>query len=175
MLSQYMKPIQGDSAGNDIKWDSLVLETDLYLKTGNYALLRDVRHRQARFVELEGNSRIAAAYYLMVFYGDLNGFRNAEEIISANRNGFSGWKSSATVDPGIVNKISTIIHDCAISDTDLEEFFQKSFIPGIYQCHLFTVEECKEILELARAGKIGSINSRIADAEGRLKQQFGAA
>lgn len=129
MLSQYMKPIQGDSAGNDLKWDSLVLEAELYLKTGNYALLRDVRHRQARFVELEGNTRIAAAYYLMVFYGDLNGFRNAEEIISANRNGFSGWKSSAMVDPGIINKISAIIHDCAISDSELEEFFRKAFIP----------------------------------------------
>lgn len=175
MLSNYMRPIQGDTAGNDIKWDSLVLEAELYLKTGNYALLRDVRYRQARFIELEGNARVAAAYYLMVFYGDLNGFHNAEELISANRHGFSDWKSAATVDPGIVNKISSIIHDCSITDPELEEFFRKSFIPGIYQCHLFSIEECKEILALARAGKISSINSRIADAEGRLKLQFGAA
>ena len=152
-----------------------MLETELYLKTGNYALLCDVRYRQAKFAELKGNSRIAVAYYLMVFYGNLNGFRNAEELIFANRNRFSGWKSTATVDLGIVNKISSIIQNYSISDTDLEEFFQKSFIPGIYLCHLFTIEECKEILELARAGKISSINSKIADAEDRLKLQFGAA
>lgn len=175
MLSHYMRPIQSDTIRNNVKWDSLVLESELYLKTGNYALLRDVRYRQARFVELMGNFKIAVTYYLMVFYGDLNGFHNVREIISVNQCNFSDWKSAATVEPGIVNKISSIIHNCSITDSELEKLFRKTFIPGIYQCHLFSIDECKEILSLARAGKISSINSKIADAESRLKLQFAAA
>ena len=46
-------PVAGDTAGNNLKWDSMKIEADMYLKTGNYSLLRDVRMRQARFTELE--------------------------------------------------------------------------------------------------------------------------
>ena len=49
-------PVAGDTAGNNLKWDSMKIEADMYLKTGNYSLLRDVRMRQARFTELEGMS-----------------------------------------------------------------------------------------------------------------------
>lgn len=45
-------PVAGDTAGNNLKWDSMKIEADMYLKTGNYSLLRDVRMRQARFTEL---------------------------------------------------------------------------------------------------------------------------
>lgn len=57
-------PVAGDTAGNNLKWDSMKIEADMYLKTGNYSLLRDVRMRQARFTELEGNERIAITYLL---------------------------------------------------------------------------------------------------------------
>ena len=30
MLEKDLEPIQGDENGNDLKWDSLVLESDLY-------------------------------------------------------------------------------------------------------------------------------------------------
>lgn len=35
-------PVAGDTAGNNLKWDSMKIEADMYLKTGNYSLLRDV-------------------------------------------------------------------------------------------------------------------------------------
>ena len=175
MLEKDLEPIQGDENGNDLKWDSLVLESDLYLKSGNYALLRDVRVRQARFTELEGKPRIAAAYYLMAFYADLNGFSNLDRLLEAKRRNFQDWKFNAQVEVGIVNKISHFCSQCGISDHELRLICKKSFVSGIYQCHLFTVDECIEILMLARTGNVGEINSRIAAAERRFVSQFGAA
>lgn len=64
------------------------IEADMYLKTGNYSLLRDVRMRQARFTELEGNERIAISYYCMAFYADLNGFENLDRLIAARDSSF---------------------------------------------------------------------------------------
>ena len=98
-------PVAGDTAGNNLKWDSMKIEADMYLKTGNYSLLRDVRMRQARFTELEGNERIAISYYCMAFYADLNGFENLDRLIAARDSSFSDWKCTAHVDVGIVNKI----------------------------------------------------------------------
>lgn len=98
-------PVAGDTAGNNLKWDSMKIEADMYLKTGNYSLLRDVRMRQARFTELEGNERIAISYYCMAFYADLNGFENLDRLIAARDSSFSDWKCTAHVDVGVVNKI----------------------------------------------------------------------
>ena len=31
MLPENMRPVPGDDAGNNMKWDSLVLDTELYM------------------------------------------------------------------------------------------------------------------------------------------------
>ena len=172
MLPDYMRPIPGDGTGNDMRWDSLTLEVELYLRTGNYRLLRDARVRQGRFVELEGSLRIAVAYYCMAFYSDLNGFDSIERLLYYQQDNFRGWKSTASVDAGIVNKIFDLCCRCGISEKELLTICRKAFIPGIYQCHLFTVKECRELLLMSRDGRIGDINSRIRQAESRFLSQF---
>jgi hypothetical protein len=167
------EPVAGDFAGNDLKWAYLQAEVELYLRTGNYALLRDVRLRQAKFCEAEGEKRIALSYYCYVYYGDLNGFRSMDELLSKRYDDLTLWKSTARVDVGIVNKIFALCAECEI-DTDelLYTFCQQTFIPRMYGCHLFTIQECRDILLLARDGKIGLIDDRISHAEACFRSQF---
>lgn len=162
-------PIAGDTAGNNLKWDSMKIEADMYLKTGNYALLRDVRMRQARFTELTGNERIAISYYCMAFYADLNGFDNLDQLISAHASGYSGWTCTAHIDVGVVNKIFFLCSRCSVSEPELLNVFCRSaFKPKTYQYHIFTVKECQELLSLAKNGHIREINSRIQLATARF-------
>lgn len=172
MLPENMRPVSGDDVGNNMKWDSLVLDSELYMRTGNYSLLRNVRMQQALFVELEGKLRISLSYYLMAFYSDLNGFDNIERLKAAIADNFSSWKSLARVDAGVVNKIAFLIRKCGLSNSDLKAICRKSFVPASYQCHLFSVDECCEILSLAISGNIEEINSRIKGAENRFVNQF---
>lgn len=172
MLPETMHPVSGDDAGNNMKWDNLVLDTELYLRTGNYSLLREARMQQGYFVELENKPRIALAYYLMAFYADLNGFDNIEQLKDARISNFSSWKSYAHVDAGVVNKISFLIKECGLNAADIKAMCRKSFVPASYQCHLFTIDECLEILHLAMSGDIGEINSRLKTSESRFVQQF---
>ena len=123
-------PVAGDTAGNNLKWDSMTIEADMYLKTGNYSLLRDVRMRQARFTELEGNERIAISYYCMAFYADLNGFENLDRLIAARDSSFSDWKCTAHVDVGIF-KTAIRNTDC-MSDDFLLAFLTDVLV--ILQC-----------------------------------------
>jgi hypothetical protein len=174
MLSVDM-PVKGDETGNNMKWDSLVLESELYMRTGNYALLRNVRMRQGHFVELEGKGRVALAYYCMAFYADLNGFDSLDRMLNAKQARFHMWKSCAHVDVGIINKIFLICSTCGLSDADLKAVCRRSFVPGSFQCHLFTIDECQEILFLARDGSINEISSQISNAENRFLLQFGPA
>lgn len=173
MLQDYMRPVPGDDAGNDMRWDGLVLEAELYLRTGNYRLLRDVRVRQARFSELEGNCRIAVAYYCMAFYSGLNGFDSVERLLYHRQAGFRDWKSAASVDAGTVNKIFDLCCRLGIQEKELLSICREVFVSGVYQCHLFTTAECRELLLMARDGMIGEIGARIADAERRFLSQFG--
>lgn len=130
-------PVAGDTAGNNLKWDSMKIEADMYLKTGNYSLLRDVRMRQARFTELEGNERIAISYYCMAFYADLNGFENLDRLIAARDSSFSDWKCTAHVDVGVVNKIFYLCSRCSVSESELLNVFCRSaFKPHTYQYHI---------------------------------------
>lgn len=172
MLSDDMRPVENDSTGNNMKWDSLVLDCDLYLKNGNYALLTDTRLKQAQFVELEGKPRIALAYYLMAYYSDLNGFDSMDRMLAARRNRFKDWKSTARIQPGVANKIFSICHGCNITSDELVAFYRKAFVPGVYQCHLFTVDECIELLQAAKNGNIGEINSKISNAESRFVAEY---
>lgn len=170
-MTEYCVPVTGDSTGNDMKWDSMRLEARLYQRSGNYALLRDVRYRQARFCELEGKDRCALAYYCMVFYSDLNGFSSADRVDLARRD--PEWRSSARVDAGLVNRIFRLCSRAGISDHELlETFCVKSFVPAAYRCHLFSIRECCEILMEARDGKAGGISGRIRGAESRFKAYF---
>ena len=154
-------PVAGDTAGNNLKWDSMKIEADMYLKTGNYSLLRDVRMRQARFTELEGNERIAISYYCMAFYADL--------LIAARDSSFSDWKCTAHVDVGIVNKIFYLCSRCSVSESELLNVFCRSALkPLTYQYHIFTIKECQELLLLAKNGQIGEINNRIQHATARF-------
>lgn len=162
-------PVAGDTAGNNLKWDSMKIEADMYLKTGNYSLLRDVRMRQARFTELEGNERIAISYYCMAFYADLNGFENLDRLIAARDSSFSDWKCAAHVDVGIVNKIFYLCSRCSVSESELLNVFCRSaFKPHTYQYHIFTIKECQELLLLAKNGQIGEINNRMQHATARF-------
>ena len=145
------------------------IEADMYLKTGNYSLLRDVRMRQARFTELEGNERIAISYYCMAFYADLNGFENLDRLIAARDSSFSDWKCTAHVDVGVVNKIFYLCSRCSVSESELLNVFCRSaFKPHTYQYHIFTIKECQELLLLAKNGQIGEINNRIQHATARF-------
>lgn len=173
MLPDYMRPIPGDGTGNDMRWDSLTLEVELYLRTGNYRLLRDAHVRQGRFVELEGNLRIAVSYYCMAFYSDLNGFDSIERLLYYQQDNFRSWKSTASVDAGVVNKIFNLCSRCDVSEKELLTICRKTFISGIYQCHLFTTKECRELLLMARDGNIEEISSRISQAENQFLLQFG--
>ena len=172
MLPENMRPVPGDDAGNNMKWDSLVLDAELYMRTGNYSLLREARMQQGLFVELENKPRIALAYYLMAFYADLNGFDSIEQLKDARIDSFNSWKSYAHVDAGVVNKISILIKSCGFSDAELKAICRKSFVPASYQCHLFSIDECMEILSLAMSGNIEEINSRLKDSECRFVRQF---
>ena len=172
MLSDDMRPVKNDDTGNNMKWDSLVRDCDLYLKNGNYALLSDSRLRQAQFVELEGKPRIALAYYLMAYYSDLNGFDSIDRMLAARRNRFKDWKSTSRVQTGVINKIFSICHDCQIAGSELQAFYQKAFVPGVFQCHLFTIQECIDLLQEAKTGNIAEINSRISDAEKRFVADY---
>ena len=127
MLPDYMRPVPGDGTGNDMRWDSLTLEGELYVRTGNYRLLRDARVRQGRFVELEGNPRIAVAYYCMAFYSDLNGFDSIERLLYYQQDNFRSWRSSASVDAGIVNKIFDLCCRCGISEKELPHIFHRFY------------------------------------------------
>lgn len=165
-------PIPGDITGNNMKWDSMKIEADMYLHTGNYTLLRDVRMRQAQFTELEGNERIAISYYCMVFYADLNGFENLNRLLEAKNSGFSNWRCTASVDVGVVNKIFYLCSQCGVSDDELLKVFcLNAFQPKSYQYHIFTINECREMLLLAKCGNIGEINTRIKHAEARFRSE----
>lgn len=162
-------PVAGDTAGNNLKWDSMKIEAGMYLKTGNYSLLRDVRMRQARFTELEGNERIAISYYCMAFYADLNGFENLDRLIAARDSSFSNWKCTAHVDVGVVNKIFYLCSRCSVSESELlNTFCRSAFKSHTYQYHIFTIKECQELLLLAKNGHIGEINNRIQHATARF-------
>lgn len=166
-------PVSGDLAGNDLKWESMKLEMRLYRRTGNYALAGDVSRRQARFCEMEGNERIAIAYYCTAFYADLNGFRTSGEVQDARRD--PAWRSSARVDVGIVNRIFLLCSRCGVSDDELRTVFcKKAFTPAAYFCHLFTATECADILFMARDGRIQEIRDRIRAAEARFLEAFSA-
>ncbi len=128
--------------------------------------------RQGRFVELEGNLRIAIAYYCMAFYSGLNGFDSIERLLYYQQDNFRGWKSTASVDAGVVNKILGLCYRCDVTEKELLTICRKAFISGIYQCHLFTTKECRELLLMSRDGRIGEINSRISQAESRFLSQF---
>lgn len=165
-------PLLGDYAGNNIKWDSMKLEADMYLRTGNYALLRDVRMRQALFTESEGELRIALSYYCMVFYTDLNGFSNMDHLKEARLFNFRDWNCTAKVDVGIVNKIFFLCSQLSIADDELLSVFcYKAFKPKSYLYHIFTVKECTDILLLSKQGNIGRINLMIQFAESRLRSE----
>lgn len=167
-----LSPIPGDTTGNNMKWDSMKIEADMYLRTGNYSLLRDVRIRQARFTESEGNKRIAISYYCMAFYADLNGFENLDRLLEAKSSGFDNWKCAATVDVGVVNKIFSLCSQCNVPEDELLNVFcRNAFQPKSYQYHIFTITECKEILLLAKCGNIGEVNARIRLAEARFRSE----
>ena len=172
MLSENMRPVVGDDAGNNMKWDNLVLDADLYTRTGNYSLLRNVRMQQGLFVELEKKPRVALPYYLMAFYSDLNGFDNVDRLKEAHADNFSSWRSCARVDAGVVNKISSLRSQCGLSDNDFRLMCRKAFSPASYQCHLFTIDECLEMLSLSLDGRIAEINSRLLESERRFIDRF---
>ncbi len=169
-MDNYFMPIVGDTTGNNMKWDSMKIEADMYMKTGNYFLLRDVRIRQARFSELENKYRIAISYYCMAFYADLNGFENLERLLEARKSCYYGWKCAAFVDVGVINKIFSLCSQCGISDDELlNTFCRTAFQPKTYQYHIFTIKECRKILMLAKYGNIGEINALIRLAEARFR------
>lgn len=168
MLPENLRPVPGDDMGNNIKWDALVADSELYIRTGNYSALRDVRMMQGRFVELDGKPEYALLYYCMVFYADLNGFSSTRQFLRCKDSGFIGWKSFCRIDPGIINKIFHIVNRLDLPDSALTATCDRAFTPALYCCHLFTIKECKEILILARDGNIGKINSMISAAERNL-------
>lgn len=165
-----LSPISDDTTENiKLKWDLMKIKADMYLKTGNYSLLRDVRIHQAQFAELTGNERIAISYYCMAFYANLNGFNNLNQLISAHASNYFGWTCTAHIDIGVVNKIFYLCSKCSISESELLNVFCRfAFKPKTYQYHIFTVKECQELLLLAKNGQIGKINSQIQLATARF-------
>lgn len=168
----YYLPVAGDAAENSLVWDAMKLEAELYLHTGSYQLLRDVRMRQARFAEAEGNGRISIAYYCMVFYADLNGSENSDRLRAALNNGFSDWTCTAHIDMQVVDSIFTLCAKCSVTDQELLDVFCSSaFKPHAYLCHLFSTDECKALLLLARNGQITKTDYLIR----RVAERFPAA
>lgn len=172
MLPKEIRRVPGDDTGNNMKWDRLVLESELYTRTGNYSLLWNVRMQQGHFMEIADNPRDALAYYLMAFYSSLNGFDNIKHLKEAQIDNFSSWKSCAHVDVRIVNKISFLIEKCGLSSEEFRIFCKRTFVPASYQCHLFSIGECIEILSFAISGNVAEINSMIENSERRFISQF---
>lgn len=151
------------------EWESLKIEVDLYFRSGSYTLLRDARIRQAELIESDGELRIALAYYCMAFYIDLNGFENRHRLLYEKRSNFRNWTCTARIDLELTEKIFSLASQCGISEKELLDVFCSSaFRSKSFLYHIFTVNECKEILMLAKEKNISKIHSYIESAKARF-------
>ena len=165
-------PVSGDDAGNDLRWDNLVLLSELYLRNGNYEQLAVIREMQGDFCSKDGNYKAALPYYIMSFYCSLNGFTSIDSFISHRNTQFRNWKPSCEVSFRIINKIFSFLKVSGLGTTALDDLAHKAFVPGIFPMHLFSIDDSYKILRLAGQGDIQTINDMITKARDNLISEY---
>ncbi|KUK15031.1 MAG: hypothetical protein XD53_1546 [Petrotoga mobilis] len=156
-------------------WGYLNKRSMEHFASGNFGLYRNCRHHMYNFLMEEKRVKDALGMLSEVVYYDLSGLGNNYDPQYLNiyaKNSFPYQDSTVRMAPGITNAVIHCQKELNLSDDELKALMLDRINRLSAPFHLFTPEECVDIVLMESRGDIDGLTKIYAKAKRRFKQRF---
>lgn len=156
-------------------WSYLNKRSMEHFASGNFGLYRNCRHHMYNFLMEEKRVKDALGMLSEVVYYDLSGLGNNYDPQYLNiyaENFFPYKDSTVTMAPGITNAVIHCQKELNLSDDELKALMLDRINRLNAPFHLFTPEECVDIVLMESREDIDGLTNIYAKAKRRFKQRF---
>jgi hypothetical protein len=156
-------------------WGYLNKRSMEHFAAGNFGLYRNCRHHMYNFLMEEKNVKDALGMLSEVVFYDLSGLGNNydPQYLDIYAEHFFPYKdSTATMASGITNAVIHCQKELNLSDDELKAVMLDRINRLSAPFHLFTPEECVDIVLMESREDIDALTKIYAKAKRRFKQRF---
>lgn len=156
-------------------WEYLNKHSMKYFSVGDFGLYRNCRYHMYLFLLEEKKVMDAVGMLAEVVFYDLSGLNNnynPEYLYISAKHFFPYKESSVTMAPGIINAVIQCQKDLNLSDEELKLVLLDRMKVLSVPMHLFTPEECVDILFMENCKDIDALTRIYAKAKQRFKQNY---
>jgi hypothetical protein len=154
-------------------WSYLNKRSMEHFTARDFGLYRNCRHHMSNFLMEENKVKDALGMLSEVVFYDLSGLGNNYDpkYLSIFAESFFPYEdSTATMAPGITSAIMQCQEELSLSDDELRAIMLEQMKRLSAPLHLFTLEECVEIVLMERRGDKEALTKMYAKAKRRFKQ-----
>lgn len=141
----------------------------------DFGLYRNCRHHMSTFLMEEKKIKDALGMLSEVVYYDLSGLSNNydPELLGIYAQNFFPYKdSTVTMAPGITSEVIHCQKELDLTDDELKTAMLDRMNRLSAPLHLFTPEECADIVLMESSGDTEALTKMYAKAKRRFKQKF---
>lgn len=156
-------------------WGHLNKRSMEYFAAGNFGLYRNCRHHMSNFLMEEKKINDALVMLLEVVFYDLSGLSNGFDpkyLDIFAQNFFLYKDSTVTIAPGITSAVIQCQKELNLTDDELKAVMLDRINRLSAPFHLFTPEECVDIVLMESREDIDGLTKIYAKAKRRFKQRF---
>ncbi|MBU7008710.1 SAP domain-containing protein [Phosphitispora fastidiosa] len=156
-------------------WGYLNKRSIEHFAAGNFGLYRNCRHHMSNFLMEENKIRDALGMLSEVVFYDLSGLGNGYDpkYLDIFAEHFFPYKdSTVTMAPGIKSAVIHCQKELNLSDEELKTVMLERMARLSAPFHIFTPEECVDIVLMESRGETDALTNLYAKARQRFKQRF---
>ncbi|RJX22810.1 MAG: DNA-binding protein [Desulforudis sp.] len=156
-------------------WGYLNKRSIKHAKAGDFGLYRNCRYQMHLFLMEEKRIKDALAMLAEVVFYDLSGLDNGYDprFMDISAKYFFPYKeSNATTAPGVISAIMKCKEELGFTDEELKEALLDRMNKLSVPFHLFTPEECVDIVFMENRQDEEALAKIYAEARRRFKQQY---
>lgn len=146
---------------HNLLYQKYSFENEEYMKKGEWGRYAMNLYHMSEILRKEGKLSDQLNLLIISAYYDLSGIDNDESYFLGKQYGFDKYKPLVFIPPAIIRNTLSVLEKLNMSIADYEKHFKETVKPSMVRDHIFTVDECSEIMGLYLSGENAQADANI--------------